>query len=96
MRVALDNTFQSYTLDIDGLITSRHRKYLQKIPKKLLSDENSINARTEERGNENQPLVTDTSTDTEIHEGHVTRPDTANSSSSPMWLRSCARTNHAH
>ena len=62
-----------------------------------------MNANAEEHGNVNQPVAADTSLDTDIHAGHVTgpdidvtRPDTAQNSSSPMRLRRSARSNHAH
>ena len=49
VRTALDGTVQSYILDINGLTTTRHRKYLRKIPQKLLNNEESMN--TTESGN---------------------------------------------
>ena len=67
--VLVHGTNQSYILDINGLITTRHRKYLRKIPQKLLDDEEYMNAA--ESGNVSQAVLADTSLDTDIHEGHV-------------------------
>ena len=44
VRVAMDNTIQSCIFDIDGLVTSRHQKYLCRILKKLMNDETSRSA----------------------------------------------------
>ena len=81
VRVPIDNTIQRYILDIDGLINSRHWKYLHRIPEKLMNDETSRNASSsaEDRGNTYHDLVVADTVNigTDIHTRGVTRPDTA-------------------
>ena len=79
LRLALDNTIQSYIVNIDEIISSRHRRYLDRIPEKIMSGSGSRNASQadDESGNRAQDLVSDdTKSTSDFHagiKGSVTR-----------------------
>ena len=50
MRVAADGTIASYEIETsDGTMTTRHRKYIQKIPNLVVSNEDRESTRTAEQ-----------------------------------------------